>query len=121
MLDLKNIKKKYLIAGFLVFSVVVYGATYAFCSTSKAFEKASGFVSTNEEISNQVGAIKRQRLGFYNFNISQNMKGGMAQFTIVISGEKASAEVRFELVKASEIWEIKKALLKADDQSISLK
>ncbi len=121
MLDLKKIDKKILIGICIVFALAVWTAAYLACSSSDAYKKASEFILSNTAVSDKVGKILKSRLGFYNFMVSENLKNGSAEFSVVVSGEKANVDVYFILTKnLSTEWVVRKATLITENENLSL-
>lgn len=120
MLDLKKVNKIYLLTGLCLFALVIWSAAYLFCLNSNAYKAAVAFSLKNKIVISELGNSLNFRLGLIDFRVSEGLKNGSAEFTIVASGDKSKADIYFLLIKKTTDWEIQKAVLNTGKENLDI-
>jgi hypothetical protein len=93
-------------------------AAYAYVRLGGAYQAATNFCKTNQEIVQSVGGIRDMRLPFFGHDFHLSGARGVARLNIEISGNTQDATANIELDKVGSFWSVRSALFATADGKV---
>lgn len=100
---------------------LMFSSLYIYGIKSEPYKIATNYIKQSEEIRKTLGSLISCRLAIFGYSVRYSGPNGIANYEIVVKGEKRNASVYINMKKSVGIWEILKAnMITEDGETISL-